>query len=47
MSFFKWVIQDIDFFNIKFDFLEKYVLITSIKHTQNPHTKAFCRLKFC
>ena len=47
MSFFKWVIQDIDFFNIKFDFLEKYVLITAIKHTQNPHTKAFCRLKFC
>ena len=33
MSFFKWVIQDIDFFNIKFDFLEKYVLITSIKYT--------------
>ena len=47
MSFFKCVIQDIDFLNIKFDFLQKYVLITSIKHTQNPHTKAFCRLNFC
>ena len=46
MSVFKCVIQDIDFLNIKFDFLENYDLITSIRHIKNPHTKEFCRLNF-